>query len=80
MLGGEILVEIKRKIDRKQKDLMRNNLEKVLEKQKELDQLIAAYAEKSEIAEYQDFLMNMRSKNLENIKIVSRYMVTKCNR
>jgi len=74
------LVEIKRKIDRKQKDLMRNNLEKVLEKQKELDQLIAAYAEKSEIAEYQDFLMNMRSKNLENIKIVSRYMVTKCNR
>ncbi len=74
------MVEIKRKIDRKQKDLMRNNLEKVLEKQKELDQLIAAYAEKSEIAEYQDFLMNMRSKNLENIKIVSRYMVTKCNR
>ncbi len=75
------MVEGKRKkIERKRKNLMRGHLEKVLEIQKDLDRKMSFYEQKAEVEEYQNFWHDIRSKNLENIKVISRYMVTKCNR
>jgi len=68
------------KIDRKQKNIMRSQLEQILELQKKIDNEIEKYRRESNINEYRRFWNDLKNKNNENVKTISRYMVLKCNR
>lgn len=68
------------KIDRKQKNIMRAQIEDVLKMQKEINKKIESYAAQTEPPEYKKFWQELQTRNLETIKKVSRYMVAKCNR
>lgn len=68
------------KIDRKQKNIMRAQLEDVLQLQKDLVKKIETYATQTEPVEYQKFWNELRTSNQETIHKVSRYMIAKCNR
>ena len=46
------------RIDRKQKNIMRSQLEKVLEMQKEIDHKIDDFRKETEVPEYQQFWEN----------------------
>ncbi len=68
------------RIDRKQKNIMRSQLEKVLEMQKEIDHKIDSFREETEVPEYQQFWEELRTNNIETMQRLSRFMVRKCNR
>lgn len=68
------------KINRQQKNLMRTQIEEVLQLQKDIDKKIDTYASTTEPQEYQKFWHELKTKNQETIQKVSRYMVAKCNR
>lgn len=68
------------KIDRKQKNIMRSQLEKVLEMQKEIDHKIDNFRKETEVPEYQQFWEELRTGNIEAMQRLSRFMVRKCNR
>jgi len=68
------------RIDRKQKNQMRYHLEQILNIYKKLEEKIDDYVEKTEVEDYQNFWQELKVKNNENIRFVSRYMITKCNR
>lgn len=68
------------RIERKEKNLMRSHLEQLLQMQKELDENIGIYEQQIQAEEYKSFLNELRNNNSENMQIVSRYMVRKCNR
>ncbi|MDD3271044.1 MAG: hypothetical protein WC109_09445 [Syntrophomonadaceae bacterium] len=68
------------RIDRKQKNIMRSQLEKVLEMQKEIDHKIDDFREETEVPEYQQFWEELRTNNIETMQRLSRFMVRKCNR
>jgi len=68
------------RIDRKQKNIMRSQLEKVLEMQKEIDHKIDSFRKETEAAEYQQFWEELRTNNIETMQRLSRFMVRKCNR
>jgi len=68
------------RIDRKQKNIMRSQLEKVLEMQKEIDHKIDDFREETEVPEYQQFWEELRTTNIETMQRLSRFMVRKCNR
>lgn len=68
------------RIDRKQKNIMRSQLEKVLEMQKEIDHKIEDFREETEVPEYQQFWEELRTTNIETMQKLSRFMVRKCNR
>jgi hypothetical protein len=69
-----------KKIDRDQKNAMRSNLEKVLENQKSLGENIDSYEQSTNVNEYRQFWQELKNRNNETIRIVSRYMINKCNR
>ena len=68
------------RIDRKQKNIMRSQLEKVLEMQKEIDHKIDNFRNETEVPEYQQFWEELRTNNIETMQKLSRFMVRKCNR
>ncbi len=68
------------RIDRKQKNIMRSQLEKVLEMQKEIDHKIDNFRNETEVPEYQQFWEELRTNNIETMQRLSRFMVRKCNR
>ena len=68
------------RIDRKQKNIMRSQLEKVLEMQKEIDHKIDNFRQETEVPEYQQFWEELRTNNIETMQRLSRFMVRKCNR
>ncbi|MDD2620354.1 MAG: hypothetical protein PHC92_06770 [Syntrophomonadaceae bacterium] len=68
------------RIERKDKNRMRSNLEQLLRAQQELDKNIALFQEESPVEEYKSFLKELRASNSENMHTVSRFMVRKCNR
>ncbi len=68
------------RIDRKQKNIMRSQLEKVLEMQKEIDHKIDNFRKDTEVPEYQQFWEELRTTNVETMQRQSRFMVRKCNR
>lgn len=68
------------RIDRKQKNIMRSQLEKVLEIQKEIDHKIDDFRKETEVLEYQQFWEELRTTNIETMQRLSRFMVRKCNR
>jgi uncharacterized Zn finger protein len=68
------------KIDRRQKNLMRSHIEEVVRYYKDLEEKIDGYETDTEPDEYRKFWKDLRSRNQEQIQVVSRYMVMKCNR
>ena len=68
------------RIDRKQKNIMRSQLEKVLEMQKEIDYKIDNFRKETEVPEYQQLWEELRTTNIETMQRLSRFMVRKCNR
>ncbi len=68
------------KIDRKQKNIMRERIEDVLQMQKDIDTKISSYAAATEPLEYQKFWQELQTRNQDTIRKVSRYMIAKCNR
>ncbi|NLB88881.1 MAG: hypothetical protein GX790_06595 [Syntrophomonadaceae bacterium] len=68
------------KIDRKQKNIMRAQIEDILKLQKDINAKIDTYAAQTEPPEYQKFWQELKTINLETIQKVSRYMIAKCNR
>lgn len=68
------------RIERRQKNIMRSQLEKVLEMQKAIDQTIDDFHKETEVAEYQQFWQELKHNNTETMQRLSRFMVRKCNR
>ena len=62
------------------KNLMRSQLEEILRVHQQLDSRISDYQQQTEYPEYNRFWQEMKERNQENIQVVSRYMVMKCNR
>lgn len=69
-----------KKIDRASKNLMRSQVEDVLKIQREIDKKIDIYREETGINEYVNFWDDLKLKNNDTIKTISRFMVLKCNR
>lgn len=61
-------------------NLMRSQLEEILRVHQQLDSRISDYQQQTEYPEYNRFWQEMKERNQENIQVVSRYMVMKCNR
>lgn len=68
------------KIDRKQKNIMRAQIEDILRLQRDINERIDAYAAQTEPPEYKKFWQELKTINLDTIQKVSRYMIAKCNR
>lgn len=68
------------RIDRRQKNLMRSHIEDVVRHFKDLEEKIELYETDTEPEEYRSFWKDLRNRNQEQIQVVSRYMVMKCNR
>ncbi|MGR6837210.1 hypothetical protein [Syntrophomonas erecta] len=68
------------RISRKQKNIMRAQLEKIVEIHRDLDKRIEAYENITEVPEYRKLWSDLKGRNSETIQVVSRYMVMKCNR
>jgi hypothetical protein len=68
------------RVSRQQKNLMRSQLEEILRVHQQLDSRISDYQQQTEYPEYNRFWQEMKERNQENIQVVSRYMVMKCNR
>jgi len=68
------------RIERKQKTIMRQHLERLAELQREMERLIDNCYQEVEAAEYLTFLQDLRKRNIETIRILTDYMVRKCNR
>lgn len=68
------------KIERRQKNIMRGQLEEVLQIQKDIDKKIDDFHEVTEVPEYQRFWQELKQTNSATIQKLSNYMVRKCNR
>lgn len=68
------------RIERRQKNIMRSQLEKVLEMQKEMERKIDDFHKETEVPEYQQFWQELKQNNTETMQRLSRFMVRKCNR
>jgi len=68
------------KITRQQKNQMRAQLEDILQVHKMLDSRIETYQQQTDHPEYRRFWEEMKQRNQQNIQVVARYMVMKCNR
>jgi len=68
------------RVSRQEKNLMRGQLEKVLEYHQSLDRCLDDFQQTASHPEYQRFWQELQENNQERIQKVSRYMVTKCNR
>ncbi len=68
------------KIDRQEKNIMRSQLEEILDIHRTLDKKIDNYREVSISSEYRRFWNELKNENMEKVKSISRFMVLKCNR
>lgn len=68
------------KIDRKEKLVMRQHLERFVELQREMDRLIENCAQEIEEDEYRNFLEEVKNRSQETTRMLTSYMVRKCNR
>ncbi|MGS0763113.1 hypothetical protein [Syntrophomonas curvata] len=68
------------RIDRRHKNIMRSQLEKVLELQRETERIIDDFHKETEVPEYQQFWQELKQNNTETMQKLSRFMVRKCNR
>lgn len=68
------------RVSRQQKNLMRSQLEDILQVQQMLENRIEGYQQQTEYPEYNRFWNEIKQRNQENIQVVARYMVMKCNR
>ncbi|QGU00563.1 hypothetical protein SYNTR_1969 [Candidatus Syntrophocurvum alkaliphilum] len=68
------------KIGRKQKNIMRGHLEKIIKLHYEVNNYIEEHAKQTEVEEYKDFFQNIKDKNIQTVQLISKYMVRKCNR
>lgn len=68
------------RIDRRQKNLMRSHIEEVVRYYKDLEEKIDVFQTDTEPEDYQKFWRDLKARNQEQIQVVSRYMVMKCNR
>lgn len=68
------------KISRQQKNQMRAQLEDILQVHKMLDSRIENYQQQTDHPEYLRFWEEIKQRNQQNIQVVARYMVMKCNR
>jgi len=59
---------------------MRSHIEEVISHYKDLDEKIERYEADTEPDEYRKFWKDLKVQNQEQIQVVSRYMVMKCNR
>lgn len=78
MLSRSAVSDIR--VSRQQKNQMRSQLEDILKVHQMLDNRIQHYQQQTEYPEYNRFWNEMKQRNQENIQVVSRYMVMKCNR
>lgn len=67
------------RIDRKQKNVMRAQLDDVLQLQKDIGKKLENYASETEAVEYQRFWRDLQTSNQETIHKISRYAIAKCN-
>ena len=68
------------RVSRQQKNLMRSQLEDILQVQQQIENQIEAYQQQTEYPEFNRFWNEIKQRNQENIQVVARYMVMKCNR
>lgn len=68
------------RIDRQQKNLMRSHIEAVVSHYKDLEEKIDTFQTDTEAEEYRKFWRELKTRNQEQIQVVARYMVMKCNR
>ncbi|MDD3852218.1 MAG: hypothetical protein PHD40_01020 [Syntrophomonadaceae bacterium] len=68
------------RVSRQEKNLMRGQLEKVLEYHQSLEHCLHDYQQTTNHPDYLKFWQELQEKNQERMQIVSRFMVTKCNR
>ena len=68
------------KIERRQKNIMRSQLEKVLEMQKEVEREIDDFHKETEVPEYQQFWQELKQNNTQTMQKLAHFMVRKCNR
>lgn len=59
---------------------MRSQLEDILQVHQLLAERIQDYQQNTEIPEYHRFWEEIGQRNQEDIQVVARYMVSKCNR
>jgi hypothetical protein len=76
--GGGDMANVK--IERRQKNIMRSQLEKVLEMQKEVEREIDDFHKETEVPEYQQFWQELKQNNTQTMQKLARFMVRKCNR
>lgn len=69
-----------KRIERKEKNVMRQHLERLLELQREMERLIDNCRQEVEAAEYLRFLEEFKQRSKESAHILADYMVRKCNR
>lgn len=67
-------------IDRMQKNLMRKQLEEIVQMHKDINATIDDYAKNTEPEAYKEFWNEMKVINESSIKKVTHFMVRKCNR
>lgn len=68
------------RVSRQQKNLMRSQLEDILQVHQQIENRIEDYQQQTEYPEYNRFWNEIKQRNQENIQVVARYMVMKCNR
>lgn len=68
------------RIEREEKNKMRKKLEETLSLYRLIEEKINIYQGEAVSPEYQTFWQNLKKKNADEIKEISRYMAIKCNR
>jgi hypothetical protein len=68
------------KIERKDKNQMRADLEAILEIYRKLEEQIDIYEAQTVPGEYRRFWRELHEENRQRIQTLSRYMVVRCNR
>lgn len=68
------------RIDRQQKNIMRSQLEQILEMQKQVESKIEDFHKETEVPEYQQFWQELKQEHTQTMQKLARFMVRKCNR
>jgi len=78
-MGGGIPIN-KQRIERPDKNRMRQNLEDIQLLQKELEKRIEDFEQAETVEDYRIFWQTLKNQYRQTIQAVSNYMVRKCNR
>lgn len=68
------------RIERRQKNIMRGQLEQVLEMQKQVESKINDFHNETAVPEYQQFWQELKQEHTQTMQKLARFMVRKCNR